>query len=127
MRDKNTALSARLARVLRELYGRKSQQVSTEQRMLMFTELGAKAPPGAAGSEPGADAPLQPEQGLVPQPHAPPKPPRGRGGRAPLPEHLPRETRVVPVPDEERTCPQCGGEKRTYGPHPRSAIANCSL
>ncbi|WP_437275449.1 IS66 family transposase [Sorangium sp. So ce375] len=115
LRDKNTALSARLASALRDLYGRKSQQVSTEQLMLMFAELGAEAPPGAAGSELGADAPPQPEQGLVPQPPEPPKPPRGRGGRAPLPEHLPRETRVVPVPEAERTCPQCGAEKKCIG------------
>ncbi|WP_437898365.1 IS66 family transposase [Sorangium sp. So ce124] len=115
LRDKNTALSARLASALRELYGRKSQQVSTEQLMLMFAQLGAEAPPGAAGSELGADAPPQPEQGLVPQPPEPPKPPRGRGGRAPLPEHLPRETRVVPVPEAERTCPQCGADKKCIG------------
>ena len=73
LRDKNTALSAKLASALRELYGRKSQQISTEQLMLMFADLGAEAPP-------------QPDQGLVPQPPEPPKPPRGRGGRAPLPE-----------------------------------------
>lgn len=115
LRDKNTALSARLASALRDLYGRKSQQVSTEQLMLMFAELGAEAPPGAAGSELGADAPPQPEQELVPQPPEPPKPPRGRGGRAPLPEHLPRETRVVPVPEAERTCPQCGADKKCIG------------
>ncbi|WP_437544796.1 IS66 family transposase [Sorangium sp. So ce367] len=102
LRDKNTALSAKLASALRELYGRKSQQISTEQLMLMFAELGAEAPP-------------QPEQGLVPQPPEPPKPPRGRGGRAPLPEHLPRETRVVPVPEAERTCPQCGADKKCIG------------
>ncbi|XXS72751.1 transposase [Sorangium sp. So ce131] len=66
LRDKNTALSARLASALRELYGRKSQKVSTEQLMLLFAELGAEAPQGAAGaalaSEPGAEAPPQPEQ-----------------------------------------------------------------
>ncbi|XXU97631.1 IS66 family transposase zinc-finger binding domain-containing protein [Sorangium sp. So ce1153] len=115
LRDKNTALSARLASALRELYGRKSQQVSTEQLMLMFAELGAEAPPGATGSELGADAPARPEQGLVPQPPEPPKPPRGRGGRAPLPEHLPRETRVVPVSEARRTCPQCGADKKCIG------------
>ncbi|XXT50310.1 IS66 family transposase zinc-finger binding domain-containing protein [Sorangium sp. So ce542] len=119
LRDKNTALSARLASALRELYGRKSQKVSTEQLMLLFAELGAEAPQGAAGSalssEPGAEAPPQPEQGLVPQPPEPPKPPRGRRGRAPLPEHLPRETRVVPVPETERTCPQCGADKKCIG------------
>ncbi|MGK3960099.1 IS66 family transposase [Sorangium sp. So ce118] len=119
LRDKNTALSARLASALRELYGRKSQKVSTEQLMLLFAELGAEVPQGAAdsapSSEPGAEAPAQPEQGLVPQPPEPPKPPRGRRGRSPLPAHLPRETRVVPVPEAERKCPQCGADKKCIG------------
>ncbi|XXT56513.1 IS66 family transposase [Sorangium sp. So ce590] len=119
LRDKNTALSARLASALRELYGRKSQKVSTEQLMLLFAELGAQMPQGGAdstpSSEPGAEAPAQPEQGLVPQPPEPPKPPRGRRGRAPLPAHLPRETRVVPVPEAERKCPQCGADRKCIG------------
>lgn len=119
LRDKNTALSARLASALRELYGRKSQKVSTEQLMLLFAELGAQMPQGATdstpSSEPGTEAPAQPEQGLVPQPPEPPKPPRGRRGRAPLPAHLPRETRVVPVPEAERKCPQCGADKKCIG------------
>ncbi|MGK3961838.1 IS66 family transposase [Sorangium sp. So ce118] len=119
LRDKNTALSARLASALRELYGRKSQKVSTEQLMLLFAELGDEAPQGAAGaapsSEPGAEAPPQPEQGLVPQPPESPKPLRGHRGRAPLPAHLPRETRVVPVPEAERKCPQCGADRKCIG------------
>ncbi|WP_437776694.1 IS66 family transposase [Sorangium sp. So ce1097] len=119
LRDKNTALSAKLASALRELYGRKSQKVSTEQLMLLFAELGAEAPQGPAGpapsSEPLAGAPPQPEQGPVPQPPEPPKPPRGRRGRSPLPEHLPRETRFVSVPEAERTCPQCGADKKCIG------------
>ncbi len=119
LRDKNTALSARLASALRELYGRKSQKVSTEQLMLLFAELGAQTPQGggdcAPSSDPGAEAPEQPGQGLVPQPPEPPKPPRGRRGRAPLPAHLPRETRVVPVAEAERKCPQCGADKKCIG------------
>ncbi|WP_437940354.1 IS66 family transposase [Sorangium sp. So ce341] len=115
LRDKNTSLSAKLASALRELYGRKSQKVSTEQLMLLFAELGAEAPQGAAGSERSAEAPPQPEQGLVPQPPEPPKPPRGRRGRAPLPAHLPRDTRVVPVLEAERKCPQCGADKKCIG------------
>jgi transposase len=110
LRDKNTALTAKLTSALRELYGRKSQKVSSEQLALLFAELAAETPQGAAGDE--SSPPPQPEQGSVPQPPEPPKPPRGRGGRAPLPAHLPRESRVVPVREEERTCPQCGEEKK---------------
>jgi transposase len=118
MRDKNTALSARLSKALRELYGRKSQKISTDQLLLLFAELGAEVPAGAAAAastEPSTET-AQPEQGLVPQPPEPPKPPpRRRGGRAPLPEHLPRETRIVPVPEAERTCAQCGADKKCIG------------
>jgi transposase len=51
----------------------------------------------------------------VPQPPEPPKPPERRGGRAPLPPHLPRETRIVPVPEAERKCLQCGADKKCIG------------
>lgn len=118
MRDKNTALAARLSKALRELYGRKSQKISTDQLLLLFAELGAEVPAGAAAAaspEPSAET-AQPEQGLVPPPPDPPKPPpRRRGGRAPLPEHLTRETRIVPVPEAERTCAQCGADKKCIG------------
>lgn len=130
LRDTNNKLSIRLQSALRELYGRKSQKVSTEQLLLLFSELGAEVPAGAAGAAGAAEpsgtvnpsstadagaAPAQPEQGLVPPPPEPPKPPRGRGGRAPLPPCLERRQRVVPVPSTERMCDQCGGDKVCIG------------
>lgn len=118
LRDTNTKLTVRLQSALRELYGRKSQKVSSAQLLLLFSELGAQLPAGAADAagtaEPGA-ASAQPEQGLVPPPPEPPKPPRGRGGRAPLPQNLERQKRVVPVPESERVCAQCGGDKACIG------------
>ena len=36
-------------------------------------------------------------------------------GRNELPAHLPREIVEIPVPAEERTCPECGAEKQTIG------------
>jgi transposase len=121
MRDKNNALSARLASALRELYGRKSQKISTAQLLLLFAELGAEVPEGAAAAAESPDPSTEtteqpPEQGLVPQPPEPPKPPPRRGaGRAPLPKDLRRETRIVAVPETERTCPQCGADKKCIG------------
>jgi len=118
LRDTNTKLTVRLQSALRELYGRKSQKVSSAQLLLLFGELGSQLPASAADAagtaEPGA-APAQPEQGLVPPPPEPPKPPRRRGGRAPLPPHLERQKRVVPVPESERVCAQCGGDKACIG------------
>lgn len=115
LRDTNNKLSMRLQNALRELYGRKSQKISTEQLSLLFSELGADVPAGATEAAGAGAAPAQPEQGLVPPPPEPPKPPRGRGGRAPLPPGLPRRQRVVPVPSTERVCEQCGGDKVCIG------------
>lgn len=114
LRDTNNKLSVRLHNALRELYGRKSQKISSEQLSLLF-ELGTDVPAGAAEAAGAGAAEAQPEQGLVPPPPEPPKPPRGRGGRAPLPPGLPRRQRVVPVPAAERVCQQCGGEKACIG------------
>jgi transposase len=128
MRDKNTALSARLSSALRELYGRKSQKVSTAQLFLLFAELGAEVPPGAlaaaadASPASGPEAPPdQPEPTPAPPPGDPPKRTRAGGGRSPLPAHLPRETRVVPVAEAERACALCGAEKKCVG-HSTSEI-----
>jgi transposase len=115
LRDTNNKLSLRLHSALRELYGRKSQKVSSEQLSLMLEDPGAQAPAGAHEAAGAGAAPAQPEQGLVPPPPEPPKPPRGRGGRAPLPPHLPRRQRVVPVPLAERVCEQCGADKVCIG------------
>lgn len=117
VRDTNTALSVRLRNALRALYGRKSQKISDEQLSLLFEALGQEP---LAGADNAAEDPTPPETGTdpdrpAPQPPAPPPPLRGRGGRAPLPKELPRESRVVPVPEAERVCESCGAPKRCIG------------
>nr|WP_236644128.1 IS66 family transposase [Sorangium cellulosum] len=116
-RDTNTALSVRLANALRELYGRKSQKVSSEQLSLMLAALGdAEQKGGEPAPAPSNEAAAtEPGDGPVPQPPDPPKPPRGRGGRAPLPRDLPREERVIQVPEAERACGHCGETKQCIG------------
>jgi transposase len=118
MRDKNNALAERLRRALRQLYGRKSEKISSEQLMLLLAKLGDEVPDAAAAA--GAEAAPAPEQsGMVPQPAEPAKPlqppRRQRGGRGPLPSHLRRESRVVTVPEAERKCAQCGADKECIG------------
>ena len=118
MRDKNTALAARLGKALRQLYGRKSEKISSEQLALLFAKLGDEVPPGAAaiaGASPASSSEAPPQQPDPERPPAPPRPEppkRARGGRTPLPAHLPREIRVVPVPEAERACAICGAEKK---------------
>jgi transposase len=123
LRDTNTGLSVRLANALRELYGRKSQKISSEQLSLMLAALGDEAQKSTEPvSEPSGEAAApQPGDGPVPPPPEPPKPPRGRGGRRPLPKDLPREQRIIAVPEAERTCDQCGAAKECIG-HRESEI-----
>jgi hypothetical protein len=53
MRDKNTGLAARLASALRQLYGRRSEKISSEQLSLLFATLGDEVPPGFCPTAPG--------------------------------------------------------------------------
>lgn len=118
MRDKNTALAVRLGKALRQLYGRKSEKISSEQLALLFKKLGDDAPSDAAAATDTpqvSDPQASPDQPAPPVPPPPAPPKRRRGGRTPLPAHLPRETRVVPVPEAERTCAICGAEKKCVG------------
>jgi transposase len=115
MRDSHNALAARLANALRELYGRKSQKVSTEEISSLLAELGKDAPEGAADAAQPPESGPEDAKGDVPQPPEPPKPPRGHKGRSPLPPHLPRVTRPVPVSEAERVCPRCGGVRECAG------------
>lgn len=117
MRDSHNALATRLANALRELYGRKSQKVSTEDVSALLAELGKSAPEGAGDALKSPESGPEGKDGNVPQPPEPPKPPpkQKRGGRSPLPPNLPRERRVVAVGDDERICPRCGGARTTIG------------
>jgi transposase len=119
--DVNNSLSVRLANALRELYGKKSQKVRSEELSSLLAQVGAEVPESAAeaaavGATPeDAAAPSTPDGSVVPPPPEPPKPPRCRGGRSPLPKDLPRKRRVVPVADAERVCPQCGAQRVCIG------------
>jgi len=116
--DANTALEARLFTALRRLYGRRSETIDAAQLALFLAQLGEDAvPEGAKLAEPAAPelaAPEPPPPGPpVPPPAPPPK--KKRPQKLPLPAHLPREPYIVPVPDAERACPSCNGERHTLG------------
>lgn len=115
MREDNTALTVRLHKALRALYGRKSQKISTDQLALLFAELGDEPPAQAPTAAATASTPEPGEAAAPPTPPAPPKPPRGHGGRAPLPSHLPRRQRIIAVPQAERVCASCGADKTCIG------------
>lgn len=127
MRDDNTAVTARLGKALRELYGRKSEKITSAQLLLLFTDLAEQlaSDPALSGlltsPESGLAAASEPTDPPAPPPPPPTNPKRPGGGRSPLPAHLPRETRVVAVPEAERACAICGAEKKCVG-HSTSEI-----
>ena len=80
------------------LFGRRSERLEPGQ--LAFFEQG-RAPEAPAEQTP---------------PPAEPKKERKPGhGRAPFPEHLPREVIEIDVPEQERDCPCCGKAMRPIG------------
>ena len=110
-RRENNALELRVRQLLRTLYGTKSERVSDAQLKLALEVLvGATGEGQAPDDTDGSD-----EDSEVEQPTEKPRSPRGRGGRKPLPDHLPREQQEVLVPADERVCAECGAEKTSIG------------
>lgn len=102
IRDDNTALTARLHTALRALYGRKGEKIDVDQLRLALEQLDGEVPDAAKPKDTETE---------------PRKPPRSKPGhtRRPLPAHLPREKKVILVPETLRSCDVCGGQKRTFG------------
>jgi len=115
LRDKNAALMLRLSRVLKQLYGRKSERISPEQLKLFLDTLTQAQREPLAAPDPTAAA-------TAPAPQTDGQPGVGKKrrtsnhrGRRPLPAHLPREINVLPVAEEDRCCPSCRKERRVIG------------
>ena len=101
----NTDKSHRIAALLKQLYGRKSERMSSGQLELVLQALadeGEETLPPAPASE------------AKPEPK-PERPPQRRPGRNPLPAHLPRIRDERKVAPELRPCPQCGVERTCIG------------
>jgi len=115
-RAHNTQLQVRLEKALRQLYGRKSEKVSTAQLSLLLQGLSEPVPEAVQDA---ADGPAG--EGDVPQPKESPRRLGGRKPRRDLPTNLPRETKTVPVPGAQRVCAVCGTEKACIG-HLKSEV-----
>jgi transposase len=98
-RQEREALEHRLDRLLRRLYGPKSERFDPNQPLLF-----AQADQPAA-----ADTPAPPSA-----PTAPPRRCRPHGRRR-LPMTLPREVRHHELPQAARLCPQCGQARNDIG------------
>jgi transposase len=105
LHNQNVELREENRRLRRELYAAKSERhlgEAIEPNGSMFNEA-----EDLLVAEPESESPQNPDA-------APTKPPRKRspdsGGRAPLPDHLPRTRIEVDVPADEKICPHDGSE-----------------
>jgi transposase len=95
------------AMLRKQLFGRRSEKVSPHQ-LVMFTEvLQTLAPLKPESTEPPAPAPAVKE-----------KKKRPAQKRRPL---VPTRSEPIPVPEAQRPCPKCQGERDTIG-HDRSMV-----
>jgi transposase len=103
------SLEYKLQQLLRRLYGRSSEKIDPNQQVLfaeLLQQLQAQAPapsPGEPPGEPPAPAPV-------------PKPANTNGhGRRRLPADLPREPKIIDLPEDQKPCPCCGKMRTCIG------------
>jgi hypothetical protein len=109
VRKDNNDLAVQLKGALRQLYGRRSEKVSGAQ-LSLFDQLGKDVP---ASAQDALASTTQDEP--VTQPPRKPRGLKGKQGRNSLPENLPREPDRQLVPADQRSCAECGAEKKTIG------------
>jgi hypothetical protein len=103
----NEKLQHQLERLLRRIYGQKAERIDPGQLLLFAREVleaGGEAPP--TGPATPSDEPEPTESAATAAP-----PPKKGHGRKPLPAHLTRRRILCDVPVEQRTCPDCGGQR----------------
>jgi transposase len=106
----NEKLQHQLEQLLRQRYGRKTEQIDPAQLLLFAQEILAQAEPEPA---PAPD----------PEPAPAASAPKINGhGRKPLPASLPRQRVLHDVPPEQRTCPECGAERTCIGQEIREQL-----
>ncbi len=111
LQDDNVRLQFRLAKLLRERFGRKSEKIDASQ-LRLFLEEALRPEPGDAESD-VPDVPLpSPTVRLKTQPSK-------KSGRRPFPADLPREEIVLEPSADEKVCAICGKDKVCIG-HERS-------
>ena len=120
---RNSELERRLAELMAP---RKSREgVPTAQLLLLLDELSAQGQDegghdqGGADDDRGrADGELREASGIDEAARAAEgeaKPRKQPPLRRPIPDDLPRVDNLLPVPDQERACPECGAERACIG------------
>ena len=99
-----------------EKYGAKSEKLSDAQLALLDLEPLVHPAEVAAEAELTAEEQEEIKTVLAAAKETPAqKPKQEQRGRAPLPAHLPRETKLVACAPEQCTCAGCGAEKTVIG------------
>jgi transposase len=106
-------LQHQVMQLQRMLFGRRSERVVPEDpnQMLIFGKIEPQEPSTSEEEDKSAEAEASED-------HEEPAPPRRKTrhrGRRPLPSHLPRCIHDIHPPQEELTCPCCGGGKTVFG------------
>ncbi len=97
LKRENKRLSDEMTLLLRQLFHKKSERLSPEQ-MRLFAEMTGES--------------IEPEPETLSPPR---KKVRPGHGRALFPEHLQRKVIDLDLPEEERSCAECGCEMRVIG------------
>jgi transposase len=101
LKNDNARLQLRLAKLLHERLGRRSEKISTAQLRLFLEEAVRDS------QDEGADGPADAE---LPSPLPRLKKTSKRTGRRPLPADLPREEVVLEPPADQKVCPEHGAK-----------------
>ncbi len=99
----------------RELYGRKSEQLSDAQLELLFELFREQVKEASAPELSGAAAELDEAQPQKDKPSEKSQRRRRQGENAAFPADLPRETGTIAVPAEDVPCTICGAECAVLG------------
>jgi transposase len=117
----NERLAWRVLRASRYRFGSSSEKLSRDELMQLFLALGGEVAEGAQ-VEPSVPVPQEPEQVDEPasnsaseQNEDQPKKKRTRVRSMKAGPSVARIVTPVPVPEDERTCAICGGEKAKFG------------
>ncbi len=111
----NQGLQNQVEKLLRRIYGPKSEKFDPNQLLLFARELLE-----AAGVDTATD---EANSSLSSEPETPATPPRKNGrGRKPLPKSLPRLPVLHDVPADELPCPDCGAVRTRFGEEVREQL-----
>ncbi|HEY5287403.1 MAG TPA: IS66 family transposase [Solirubrobacteraceae bacterium] len=116
----NTQLEWRLQAALRQLYRKRSEKISPDQLAFFLAQIG-EAEAAKANVETAPPTPPTIGGASDDQPAAQKKSPP-RAVRKPLPAHLRREIRKVPLLSTQTCCESCGATKQSMGIEIRNTL-----